>query len=89
MRATQLLLASLSLACPSLAAGVQARAAEYTFTTYGLGGMAFGAGITPPAGTYVSTGASFYRGSISGISFPIRLSAVRRAGTFCSGSGTS
>ena len=66
IRAKQVLLASLAVACLLPAAGAPAKAAEYTFTTYGLGGTAFGAGVTPPAGTYVSTGASFYRGSISG-----------------------
>jgi hypothetical protein len=42
------------------------QAAEYTFSTYGLGGAAFGAGVTPPRGAYVSAAASFYRGRISG-----------------------
>lgn len=64
MRAKQELLAILSVVL--LVSGAPARAAEYTFSTYGLGGTAFGAGVTPPAGTYVSTGASFYRGDISG-----------------------
>lgn len=39
-------------------------AAEYAFSTYGLGGQAFGAGITPPAGTYVTTFTGVYRGAI-------------------------
>ncbi len=57
----------LSIAVGGLSLGVtSATAAEYTFTTYGLGGMAFGAGVTPPPGTYLSTAMSFYTGSISG-----------------------
>ena len=41
-------------------------ATEYTFSSYGLGGTAFGAGVTPPPGTYVSTATIYYRGKISG-----------------------
>jgi hypothetical protein len=47
------------------ASGPKADAAEYTFSTYGLGGTAFGAGVTPPPGTYVSTAVTHYRGKIS------------------------
>src|SRR5262249_14187915 len=66
MGAERVLLAGLAAASLLAAAGHRAQAAEYTFSTYGLGGMAFGAGVTPPPGTYVSTAASFYRGRISG-----------------------
>jgi hypothetical protein len=60
------LFVSLAAGCLVAAAGPQARAAEYTFSTYGLGSAAFGAGVTPPPGTYVSAATTFYRGSISG-----------------------
>jgi hypothetical protein len=46
------------------AASVDARAAEYALGTYGLGGNAFGAGVTPPAGTYVTTAYSYYTATI-------------------------
>lgn len=55
------------MAASLLAAGSpKAGAAEYTFSTYGLGGTAFGAGVTPPPGNYVSAATTFYRGRISG-----------------------
>jgi hypothetical protein len=66
MHARQLLLLGSTLGCISLAAGSPVQAAEYTFSNYGLGGTAFGAGITPPPGTYVTAVASHYRGSIQG-----------------------
>lgn len=44
----------------------QGDAAEYAFTTYPLGSLSFGAGITPPAGLYVTEGISFYTGVIGG-----------------------
>ncbi len=46
----------------SVSAG--AHAAEYGFSSYGLGGNAFGAGATPPPGTYVTTVAGFYSAKI-------------------------
>lgn len=51
----------------SFAVGVPAggaSAAEYGFSTYGLGGAAFGAGATPPPGTYVTSVMGFYSGTI-------------------------
>jgi hypothetical protein len=60
------LLASLAAGALSLCAGPTAEAAEYTFSTYGLGGTAFGAGVTPPPGTYVSAATTLYRGDITG-----------------------
>jgi hypothetical protein len=42
------------------------RAAEYAFTTYPLGSLAFGAGITPPPGFYLTDALFFYNGSIGG-----------------------
>ncbi|HEY4200284.1 MAG TPA: transporter [Devosiaceae bacterium] len=41
-------------------------AAEGGFSVYGLGGSAFNAGITPPAGTYVTPLAGYYQGVIEG-----------------------
>jgi hypothetical protein len=46
------------------AASVDARAAEYAFSSYGLGSAAFGAGVTPPPGTYVTTAVSYYTATI-------------------------
>src|SRR5262249_54921119 len=43
-----------------------AEAAESAFGSFGLGGNAFSAGITPPPGTYISTVVGFYHGEISG-----------------------
>jgi len=42
------------------------KAAEYGFTTYPLGSLSFGAGITPPPGVYVTDAVSYYDGSIGG-----------------------
>jgi hypothetical protein len=39
-------------------------AAEYGFSSYGLGGNAFGAGATPPPGIYVTSVQGFYTGNI-------------------------
>src|SRR5664279_5756424 len=44
----------------------EGNASEYAFTTYPLGTLAFGAGITPPPGTYVTNAISFYSGNIGG-----------------------
>jgi hypothetical protein len=41
-------------------------ATEYGFSTYALGGAAFGAGATPPPGTYVTNVTGVYRGEIGG-----------------------
>lgn len=57
----------------SLAVPECARAAESAFTTYGLGSAAFGAGVTPPPGTYVSLVSGFYEGEIKG---PVTLGGV-------------
>jgi hypothetical protein len=45
---------------------LQVSATEYGFSTYGLGGAAFGAGATPPPGTYVTNVTGSYRGDIGG-----------------------
>jgi hypothetical protein len=52
MRAKQLLGMSLAAGYLALSAVPRAEATEYTFSTYGLGSAAFGAGVTPPPGTY-------------------------------------
>lgn len=41
-------------------------AAETGFSAYGLGGAGFGAGVTPPPGTYVTTVAAYYEGEAGG-----------------------
>jgi hypothetical protein len=45
-------------------AAAEARATEYAFSTYALGGNAFGAGVTPPPGTYVTVVSGRYAGDI-------------------------
>ncbi len=41
-----------------------AHADEFGFSSYGLGGSAFGAGATPPPGTYISFVSGYYEGKI-------------------------
>lgn len=48
------------------AAALPSHAAETGFSTYGLGGASFGAGVTPPPGTYVTTAVGYYAGNIEG-----------------------
>jgi hypothetical protein len=45
-------------------AAAVANATGYAFSSYGLGGNAFGAGVTPPPGTYVTSASAFYSGKI-------------------------
>ena len=52
--------------CCLLAASTHADAAEYAFSTYGLGESAFSAGVTPPPGTYVSVVTGYFSGQITG-----------------------
>jgi len=40
------------------------RADEFGFSSYGLGGAAFGAGVSPPPGTYVTAVSGYYEGKI-------------------------
>jgi hypothetical protein len=40
--------------CTCLLVHSSVDAAEYGFSTYGLGSSAFSAGVTPPPGTYVT-----------------------------------
>jgi hypothetical protein len=59
-------LAKLGLGCFLVASTTVAKADEFAFSSYGLGGAAFGAGVTPPPGTYVSFVSGFYAGDIGG-----------------------
>jgi hypothetical protein len=61
MRASAVILTSALLL---LAQVPQVSADEYGFSTYGLGGSAFGAGQTPPPGTYLTYVSGFYEGKI-------------------------
>ena len=60
MRARHPVLLALGAAGALLASAVESTAAEYAFSTYGLGSAAFAAGVTPPPGTYVTEAISFY-----------------------------
>lgn len=66
MRIRQIIAPLLGAATALLAAPGGATATEYAFSTYALGSNAFGAGITPPAGTYLTTVSSYYAAKISG-----------------------
>ena len=59
-------ISALALTCGLFASAPSSQAAEYAFTTYPLGTLAFGAGITPPPGTYVTNAMSFYSGNVGG-----------------------
>ena len=54
-----LLFGTLLLALPA-----NGKAAEYAFSSYGLGEAAFSAGVTPPPGTYVTAATGFYTAEI-------------------------
>jgi hypothetical protein len=64
MRARQFLSRAFVAGCIFVVAGAEARATEYAFSTYGLGQNAFGAGVTPPPGTYVTAVTGVYSGEI-------------------------
>jgi len=64
MRATRFLLLAIVAGCLSLEAGLEAKAAEYGFSTYVLGQNAFSAGVTPPPGTYVTSATGLYSANI-------------------------
>jgi hypothetical protein len=55
MRAARITLLTTVFGCLSLGTGPEAQAAEYALSTYALGQNGFGAGVTPPAGLYMST----------------------------------
>jgi hypothetical protein len=64
MRATRFLLLAIVAGCLWLEAGLEAKAAEYGFSTYVLGQNAFSAGVTPPPGTYVTSATFLYAANI-------------------------
>jgi hypothetical protein len=68
-------------------ASMPAHAVEYAFSTYGLGESAFSAGMTPPAGTYVTAVVGNYSGEIgTAVSFGgVTLNAGAKAEAFGSG----
>ena len=57
----------------TLVAASTAKADEFGFSTYGLGAAAFGAGVTPPPGTYITYANAYYEGNIGG---PITIGGV-------------
>ena len=59
-------ISAVALTCGLLASAPASRAAEYAFTTYPLGSEAFGAGVTPPPGIYVTDSISYFTGSVGG-----------------------
>jgi len=65
MHTRQYFITALTFAALSLAQVPQAHADEYGFSTYGLGGSAFGAGQTPPPGTYITYITGFYEGKVN------------------------
>jgi len=65
-RSRLLAISALALTCGLFASAPSAQAAEYAFTTYPLGAEAFGAGITPPPGTYVTDSISYLTVLIGG-----------------------
>jgi hypothetical protein len=64
MRLRRYGICALAAASMCVVASHESRATEYAFSTYGLGGSAFGAGVTPPPGTYVTFGTVFYDADI-------------------------
>ena len=64
MHTRQYFLIALTFGALSLLHVPQARADQYALSSYGLGGSAFGAGQTPPPGTYVTYFSSFFDGKI-------------------------
>lgn len=73
MQCTRRSIFSAAVLCSVCCAGGQAQAAEFAFSSYGLGGAAFGAGATPPPGTYVTFVAAYYQGDIGS---PVSLGGV-------------
>lgn len=62
MRTSMAIIVSSTL---SLALVSNARADEFGFSSYGLGAAAFGAGVTPPPGTYLTSVSGYYQGEIN------------------------
>ena len=61
---TRFLSQTLVAGCLLVTASAEAKATEYAFSSYALGGNAFAAGVTPPPGTYVTALTGFYSGQI-------------------------
>ena len=59
-------IASIASAVALCFAVSEGNAAEDAFTSYPLGVLAFGAGITPPPGIYVTDAISFFSGNVGG-----------------------
>jgi hypothetical protein len=74
MRKHSFLMSVAAAGCALTATSSAAKAAEFALGTYGLGSSSFGAGVTPPTGTYVTTAAGFYHADISG---PVTIGNVR------------
>jgi hypothetical protein len=72
-RIMSIAIASSLALCSAVSEG---NAAEYAFTTYPLGTLAFGAGITPLPGFYVTEAVSFYSAS-TGTSISVSESSIR------------
>jgi hypothetical protein len=64
MRTRHPVLLALAAGGMLIVSGMQSDATEYAFSTYDLGSAAFGAGVTPPPGTYVTEATSFYSANI-------------------------
>ncbi len=64
MRAARITLLTTVFGCLSLGTGPEAQAAEYALSTYALGQNGFGAGVTPPAGLYMSTIGGVYSAGV-------------------------
>ena len=78
---------ALVVACLLVVPAGRATAAEYGFSSYGLGGAAFGAGATPPPGTYLTAVSAYYSGKIGGtVNFDdVVINAGARVGGYSSG----
>jgi hypothetical protein len=74
MRKPRLVLQVAVASCAWRQGAQECRPAEFALGTYGLGSSTFGVGVTPPAGTYVTTAAGFYQADISG---PLTIGNVR------------
>lgn len=65
-RQSLLMKAAAAAVLMTVAANSNAQAAEAALGSYGVGSNAFGAGVTPPAGTYVTTAVGYYQAEIGG-----------------------
>jgi hypothetical protein len=87
MRARSFASRALVAGCCLAAASANGNAAEYGFSTYGLGESAFSAGVTPPAGIYVTNLYAYYEGEINkAVSFGgVTINAGAAAKAFSTG----